>query len=257
MLYVDTHTHLYLDAFEKDRAEMVAAAQQAGVGAMIMPNVDSATIAPLMQAARDFPGVCLPMMGLHPTSVKHAWEAELGMVENVLRSESFVAIGETGIDLYWDKTFFQNQLLSFKKHIEWALEMDLPIVVHSRNSLEEIFQVLEQYRGSGLKGVLHCFPGDVQQAEKAVEMGFLLGIGGVVTYKNSLMGKVVQHVGLDHLLLETDAPYLPPVPHRGKRNESAYIPLVAQKVAALKGVSVKTVAETTTANARKLFQLSI
>lgn len=256
MKLIDTHTHLYLEQFDHDRREMVNTALNNGVGLMLMPNVDGQTIGPLMKAAQDFPGVCLPMMALHPTSVKADWETEMEQVDGLLRRESFVAVGETGLDLYWDKTFFHQQVLCFRRHIELALELDLPLVIHSRNSLEEIFGVLEEYKGSNLKGVMHCFAGDIAQAERAIDMNFLLGIGGVVTFKNSLMAQVVQHVELQFLVLETDAPYLAPVPHRGKRNESAYLPLVAQKVARLKEVPVHTVAEATTASAGRLFGLS-
>ncbi len=256
MKLIDTHTHLYLEQFDHDRQDMVNAALNMGVRRMLMPNVDAKTIGPLMKAAQDFPGVCLPMMALHPTAVKSDWEAEMEQVEGLLRSEKFVAVGETGLDLYWDKTFLDQQVLCFRQHIELALEFDLPLVIHSRHSLEEIFQVLEEYRGSPLKGVMHCFAGDIPQAERAIGMNFLLGIGGVVTYKNSLMAQVVQQVDLQYLVLETDAPYLPPVPHRGKRNESAYLPLVAQKVALLKEVPVQTIAEATTASADQLFGLS-
>ncbi|MFO7978460.1 MAG: TatD family hydrolase [Bacteroidales bacterium] len=256
MKFIDTHTHLYLEQFDHDRREMVNTALNNGVGRMLMPNVDGQTIGPLMKAAQDFPGVCLPMMALHPTSVKADWETEMEQVDGLLRRESFVAVGETGLDLYWDKTFFHQQVLCFRRHIELALELDLPLVIHSRNSLEEIFGVLGEYKGSNLKGVMHCFAGDIAQAERAIAMNFLLGIGGVVTFKNSLMAQVVQHVDLQFLVLETDAPYLAPVPHRGKRNESAYLPLVAQKVAQLKEVPVHTVAEATTASAGRLFGLS-
>lgn len=256
MKFIDTHTHLYLEQFDHDRHDMVNTALNLGVGRMLMPNVDGQTIDRLMQTAKDFPGVCLPMMALHPTSVNGDWQKEMEQVEHLLRGEPMVAVGETGLDLYWDKTFFTQQVQCFRRHIELALELDLPLVIHSRNSLQEIFQVLDEYRGSNLKGVMHCFAGDIPQAEKAIAMNFLLGIGGVVTYKNSLMAQVVQHVDLQYLVLETDAPWLTPVPHRGKRNESAYLPLIAQKMAQLKELPVATVAEVTTASAGKLFGLS-
>ncbi len=253
MFWIDTHTHLFLEEFDADRTEVVQRAISAGVDVMIMPNVDVSTVDSLLKTASSFPNNCLPMMGLHPTSVKEDYKEQLEEIEELLRTKKFIAVGETGIDLYWDKSFFKQQVESFKMQIELALELSLPIVVHSRESLQEIFDVLEPYEGRGLTGVFHCFPGNIQQAEKVLDMGFVLGIGGVVTFKNSMMGKVVKHVGLEHLVLETDSPYLAPVPHRGKRNQSAYIPLVGQKVAEIAGQSVAKVAEVTTNNARQVF----
>lgn len=255
MEFIDTHTHLYLEQFDQDRPQAVEAALQAGVKRMIMPNVDAQTIDAMMQAAAAFPAACLPMMALHPTSVKSDWKQQMKLVEQWLEKEKFYAIGETGIDLYWDKTFLDEQIACLARHIELALTYKLPLVIHSRNSLEPIFRVLHIFRGSGLTGVFHCFPGNLQQAQEAVSMGFMLGIGGVVTYKNSMMSKVVKHIGLEHLVLETDAPYLPPVPFRGQRNESSYLPHIARKVAELKGVDLPTVARETTANAKRLFGL--
>ena len=253
MPWIDTHTHLFLEEFNADRTDVVQRAISAGVEVMLMPNVDVSTVDALMKTASSFPKNCWPMMGLHPTSVKEDYNEQLEQIEQLLRTKKFIAVGETGIDLYWDKSFFQQQVESFKRQIELALELSLPIVIHSRESLQEIFDVLESYKGSGLTGVFHCFPGNIQQAEKVIDMGFVLGIGGVVTFKNSMMGKVVEHVGLEHLVLETDSPYLAPAPHRGKRNQSAYIPLVGQKVAELTGQSTTKVAEVTTYNARRVF----
>jgi len=255
MIFIDTHTHLYMEQFNDDRSAAVGRARQAGVVLHLMPNVDSETVDAMMGVARAFPGACLPMMGLHPTSVRPDYEKELELVEHWLERESFIAIGETGIDLYWDKTWLEEQKRSLHRHIELALCYDLPLVVHSRKSLNEIFGVMAAYRGSALKGVFHCFPGSLQEAERAVGFGFFLGIGGVVTYKNSGMASVVETFGLEHLVLETDAPYLPPIPHRGKRNESAYLAAIAEKVAVLTGKSMEEVAATTTGNAKKLFGL--
>lgn len=252
MTYIDTHTHIYLEQFDADRAEAVDRALRRGVKQLLMPNVDRDTIDAMMKASSDFPGVCLPMMGLHPTSVNKGFEKELEWVEDWLAKERFVAIGETGIDLYWDKTWLEEQKRSLHRHAELALEYDLPLVLHARKSLNEIFEVLASFKGSGLKGVFHCFPGSVQDAARVVDMGFLMGIGGVVTYKNSSMSKVVEAYGLEHVVLETDAPYLPPVPYRGKRNESAYIPDIALKIADIKGISIDQVARVTTENAGKL-----
>lgn len=253
MIWIDTHVHVYLPEFDKDRRQVVDEALSAGVSHLLMPNVDSRTIGPLLEAALKFPGVCLPMMALHPTSVKNDFMEQMQQVEQWLAKGGFVAVGETGIDLYWDNTHFNEQVLAFRRHAELALQYRLPLVIHSRNALEEIFEVVEDFRGSGLKGVFHCFPGDIQQAEKAIDLGFLLGIGGVVTYKNSNMASVVEHVGLQNIILETDAPYLAPVPHRGKRNQSSYIPLIGLKVAELTGASLADAARITTQNALSLF----
>ncbi len=256
-MFIDTHTHIYLEQFDGDRREAVVRAVAAGVGCLIMPNVDVDTIGPMMDAAAAWPDVCLPMMGLHPTSVKPGFEKDLDILEDWLQKENFAAVGESGMDLYWDKTWVEEQKVALHRQAELALRYDLPLVLHSRKSLNEIFGVLKAYEGSGLKGVFHCFPGSIQEAERAIDMGFLLGIGGVVTYKNSSMGKVVEAVGADHIILETDAPYLTPVPHRGERSESAYVPFIAQKVADLLNITIEEVAETTTKNARSLFKLPV
>jgi len=252
---IDTHTHIYLEHFDKDREQVLKNARSRHVKKLLMPNIDSHSIRPMMEVARLSEGYCLPMMGLHPTSVKPAFEAELEIIESWLEKESFVAIGESGIDLYWDRSFLKQQIISFRRHAELALEHDLPLVIHARNSLEEIFDVLDEFKGSKLRGVFHCFPGNVAQAEKAVSMGFVLGIGGVVTYKNSIMAEVVRQVDIRHLLLETDSPYLSPVPKRGKRNESAFLTYIAEKVGELKNLSPEEVAGITTQNARAMFRI--
>ena len=255
MEFIDTHTHLYLEQFDDDRDQSVDRALKARVNRLLLPNVDSRTIAAMMEVARSHPGVCLPMMGLHPTSVKNGYEAELELVEDLFEREAFIAVGETGLDLYWDKTHLEEQILALRKQVALALKYDIPLVLHSRKSLNELFGVLREFKGSALKGVFHCFPGNVPDAEKAIDLGFLLGIGGVVTYKNSTMAKVVEAVGLEHLILETDAPYLPPVPFRGKRNESSYIPVIAKKLAEITKRPTAEVAAITTGNAKKLFNL--
>jgi TatD DNase family protein len=254
--FIDTHTHFYLEHFDKDREQAFNTARSLNVKKMLMPNVDVSTIEAMLEVASQFAGDCLPMMALHPTSVKEDYQQQLQIITEYLRQGGYCAIGETGLDMYWDTTFIEQQQTSFRKHIELSLELDLPLVIHSRNSLQEIFDVMDEYKGSDLKGVFHCFPGDIQQAEKVLKMGFMLGIGGVVTYKNSMMARVVEHTGIEHLLLETDSPYLPPVPHRGKRNESSFLPLIAQKIAELKQLPLQTVANTTTENAKRLFRIS-
>lgn len=253
MKWIDTHVHIYLPEFDTDRNQVVAEALSSGVELLLMPNVDGQTIGPLLDAAKKYPGVCLPMMALHPTSVKADYAEQMQQVEVWLSKGSFVAVGETGIDLYWDKTYFNEQVIAFRRHIQLAIKYDLPLVIHSRNALEEIFDVMEDFRESGLKGVFHCFPGNPNQAEKAVNMGFLLGIGGVVTYKNSIMAKVVEYIGLQYIILETDSPYLAPAPHRGKRNQSSYIPLIGRKVAEITKTSLSETARVTTQNAFSLF----
>lgn len=253
--YIDTHTHLYLEQFNRDRAAVVDRALKAQVSHLLMPNIDSHTVVAMMKATREFPGLCLPMMGLHPTSVKATWQTELEVIEGWFDKYDFVAVGETGIDLYWDKSYAGEQKEVLAWHIIQAEKKSLPLVIHSRNSLPEIFDVLVAHRSTSVTGVFHCFPGNLEQAKQVLDMGFMLGIGGVVTYKNSLMAEVVSAVDLENLVLETDSPFLSPAPHRGKRNESSFLPHIAQKVAELKGLKVEEVAQTTTANAAKLFGL--
>ena len=255
MEIIDTHTHIYLEQFDKDRPAAIGRAIQAGVSRLLMPNIDSRSVASMLAVAEDYPEICIPMMALHPTSVKADYNQELEATAAWLENERFVAIGETGIDLYWDTTFIAEQKESLARHIHWAVQYGLPLVLHARNSLNEIFDVLNAHRHLSFTGVFHCFPGDARQAAKVVDMGFLLGIGGVVTYKKSLMPEVVQFAGLDHIILETDAPYLAPVPQRGKRNESAFLTHVAEKIADITGSGVEEVADRTTANARKLFKV--
>lgn len=252
---IDTHTHLYLSQFNHDRKEVINRALHAGVSRMLMPNIDSHTVGAMLQVTRQFPGTCLPMLALHPTSVKESYKTELGLIEQWFEKEDFIAVGETGIDLYWDTSYAREQKTALEQHIQWAVKYDLPLVFHSRNSLKELFDVMEAHRQKNLRGVFHCFPGNVDEARKVLDLGFMLGIGGVVTYRNSQMAEVVSFAGLEHIILETDAPFLSPVPHRGKRNESAYVVHVAEKVAEIKGVSTEEIAATTTANAKRLFHL--
>ncbi len=252
---VDTHTHIYLAQFDHDRKDVIARAAAEGISHMLMPNIDSHTVADMLKVARAFPDTCLPMMGLHPTSVKESYKTELDLIASWFEKGDFVAVGESGIDLYWDTSYEKAQKESLDRHVDWALQYDLPLVLHSRNSLKELFEVLWPYRQKNLRGVFHCYPGGVEDAKKAIDMGFVLGIGGVVTYKNSLMAEVVAAVDLDHISLETDAPFLAPVPHRGKRNESAYVRHVAVSVAEIKGMSLDEVASVTTGNAQRLFAL--
>ena len=260
-MYVDTHCHLYDEAFDADRDEALGRALDAGVTTLLLPDIDSASTPrrdALLQAHAD---CCRPMAGLHPTSVKEDYEQELRHVHDRLFStfhfplSTYVALGEIGMDLYWDRTYEEQQREVLRVQLRWAEELDLPVCLHIRKAHNEVFALLKEINRPRYRGVMHCFGGSVQEAQRAVEMGFHLGVGGVVTFKNAGLADVVRAVPLERLLLETDAPYLSPVPHRGQRNEPAYIPLVAQRVADLRGISLDEVAATTTASARALFAL--
>ena len=257
MLLIDTHTHLYLNAFDDDRVAMVERAIASGVKYMFLPNIDSSSVKGMDSLCDRFPENCFPLMGLHPTSVKENFREELVNVERLLGEDTYYGVGETGIDLYWDKTYYQEQVEAFNRQIDLALEYDLPLVIHARESFKEIFDVLENRDISGLQGVFHCFTGNLDDAERAIGLGFMLGIGGVLTYKNSGLDKVVEALGPEKLILETDAPFLPPVPRRGKRNESAYVIHVADKMAEILGIRAAEVAEITSRNASQLFNLNI
>lgn len=255
MNFIDTHTHLFTTEFDTDRDQAIKAAQACGVSKFVLPNVDSTTIKPMIELSENYPNVCFPLIGLHPTSVNANFEHELEIMRTELNSRKYYGMGEIGIDLYWDKTFYELQVEAFKEQLRWAHEKELPVVIHSRNSMNEIFEVLENLNFSNYKGVFHCFSGNLIHAKRAVEMGFFLGIGGVITFKNGGLDSVITHIGLEHLVLETDSPWLAPVPHRGKRNESAYIPIIAQKLAEVKNKTISEIAEITTINAQKLFQI--
>jgi TatD DNase family protein len=258
MTFADTHAHLYLEEFDHDRKEMVSRALEKGVRYLFMPNIDSTSIKPLHELSSHFPGICFPMMGLHPTSVKENWKDEVIAIEPELEADpgKFCAIGEIGIDLYWDKTYADIQRELFIRQMEWSLRYDLPAVIHTRNSMDVAISVIEEMNQPKLHGIFHCFSGNIRQAENVIRLGFRLGIGGVVTFKNSGLQAVVKEIPLDHLVLETDAPFLAPVPYRGKRNESAYIPLIAEKIAEIKQVSIEEVAEVTTKNALRIFKVA-
>ncbi|MBK9489597.1 MAG: TatD family hydrolase [Haliscomenobacter sp.] len=254
MRIIDTHAHLYAEEFNEDRREMIQRALDAGVSQMYLPNIDSTSIEGMLALETEYPGQCLAMMGLHPCYVKDNYLEELATVKSWLEKRSFPAIGEIGIDLYWDKTHVREQEEAFLTQVEWAKEYDLPIVIHSRESMDLILDLLQPIRHERLRGIFHCFSGSVQQAEAAIAMGFLLGIGGVLTFKKSGLDAVLAHIDLQHLVLETDAPYLAPTPFRGKRNESAYLTKVCEKLAEVKGVPMDEVAEITSTNAVNLFK---
>lgn len=251
---IDTHAHLYAQAFDDDRALMLDRARTNGVQRIMLPNIDASSIDAMLQLELDSEGYCLAMMGLHPCSVKDTWESELAMVEQYLFSRSFVGVGETGLDLYWDRSTFELQVKSLLRQMQWAHELDLPVVLHARDSTAELIDVIRRHDHLISGGIFHCFSGDSSQAKEAVELGYYLGIGGPVTYKNTNFGDICKVVSLDHIVLETDAPYLPPVPHRGKRNESAYLPLVVEKLAAFYAVTPEEVIDQTTQNSYKVFK---
>ena len=256
MTFIDTHSHLYDEAFDFDREQALQRTLDAGVTTLLLPDIDS-TSRPRQQAlASAHPECTYEMAGLHPTSVKEDYKHELQLVHDLLFApHPYIAVGEIGMDLYWDRTHEARQLFALRQQLTWALELDLPVCLHIRKAHNEVFGLLRDMDRRRWRGVMHCFGGSLQEARRAVEMGFHLGIGGVVTFKNAGLAEIVREMPLERLLLETDAPYLSPTPHRGKRNESAYIPLVAQKIAELKGVSLEEVASVTTASARSLFRL--
>jgi len=255
MKLIDTHTHLYLPEFDSDRDEVMARAIRDGVNVMLLPNIDMASFDSMMSTVNRYPGICFPMIGLHPTSVKENFESELEFIIAKANEGSFVAIGEIGIDLYWEKKFLNQQVVAFRKQLELSLALQLPVVIHARDSFDEIFEVLYDFKGTSLKGVFHAFTGGEGEIMKIIEMGFLIGIGGIVTFKNSDLPRVIATAGINNIVLETDSPYLSPVPHRGQRNESSYIGFINYKVSTIFGISHEETAAITTSNAVKLFNL--
>jgi TatD DNase family protein len=254
MVFTDTHTHLFSDDFKPDLDALMDAAIYAGIHRFFMPNIDSTSIAALFDVENKYPGKCFPMMGLHPCSVKENWKQELELVEQWLDKRKFAAVGEMGIDLYWDKTFIEEQKIVFVRQVEMANDHKLPIVIHTRDSFDVAYELLQRTEKKEPYGIFHCFTGTVEQAQKVIDMGFYLGIGGVVTFKNGGLDKVLPSISMKNIVLETDAPYLAPVPHRGKRNEPLYLLQIAEKIAALKGISVAEVADITTENSRVIFE---
>ncbi|MDB5143875.1 MAG: TatD family deoxyribonuclease [Mucilaginibacter sp.] len=253
MLLTDTHTHQYYETDPVKREELMQRCLANGIGRLFLPNVDSSSIELVMSQVQAFPANCFAMLGLHPCDVKANWQDELNIINAAISQHKIYAIGEIGIDLYWDKTFLAEQIEAFKIQINWAKKMKLPIVIHCRDAFDEVYTVLQQEQDDDLRGIFHCFTGTLEQAQKVIALGFYLGIGGVVTYKNSGLDKVVEQIDLKHIVLETDSPYLTPVPYRGKRNESSYLIYVAQKVADLHQTSLETVAAVTTENSKIVF----
>ena len=252
--FIDTHAHLYAQQFNQDRHEMIARTVESGVERMYLPNIDHTSIEGMLALEEKYPQNCFATMGLHPCSVGKDFEKELYEIESWLSKRTFAAIGEMGTDLHWDKTYFEQQKEAFRIQVGWAKAYNLPLIIHCRKSTYETIALLKELQDGTLRGIFHCFGGSVEEAQEIIKLGFLMGIGGVVTYKNSGLNKVLPHIDLQHLVLETDAPYLTPEPHRGKRNESSYIPIIAQQVASIKQISLEEVREKTTQNALNLFE---
>lgn len=255
MQIIDTHLHLYAEEYHADRKALIHAAMQDGVVQMLLPNIDSGSLPGLKQLAEEYTGYCMPMMGLHPCYVKDNFEEELTIVEKELRSGNYIAVGEIGMDRYWDLGHIEHQEEALRRQLKWAHELGLPVALHTRNANDQVIAILKDLNLPGLRGVFHCFSGTIEQAKEMTALGFYLGIGGVLTYKNGGVDKVIAALPLDHIVLETDGPYLSPVPHRGKRNLPGYILHVAQKLAEIKNITPEEAGDITSANARKLFRL--
>ncbi len=255
MKFIETHAHIYASQFDKDRDDAVERARELGVEEILMPNIDEQSIDGMLEAELRYGGVCKAMMGLHPCYVKKDFERILYLVEDWWSKRDFIAMGEMGIDLYWDKTHIEQQKEAFRIQTRWAMERKKPIVIHARDANEVVIELLEELQDGTLTGVLHCFSGSVEEAQKFIELGMYLGIGGVATYKKGGLDLVLPEIALSKLLLETDCPYLAPVPHRGKRNEPAYVEIVSKRIANIKEITQKEVADATTKNARCLFQM--
>ncbi|HEY4798016.1 MAG TPA: TatD family hydrolase [Bacteroidia bacterium] len=254
MTFTDTHTHLFSEEFDADRSEAIQRAISCGVNKLYLPNIDSTSITSMLELEKQFPETCFAMMGLHPCSVKENYKEELKITEEWLGKRKFAAIGEIGLDYYWDKNFIPQQKEIFSYQITLAKKYSLPIIIHQRECFEDTFELVRLQNNKSLKGIFHCFSGTIEHANKIISLGnFKMGIGGTVTYKKSTLPEVLQQIDLKHIVLETDSPYLTPVPHRGKRNESSYLTFVAQKIAEVKGISVEEIAAVTTKNAEEIF----
>jgi TatD DNase family protein len=252
---IDSHSHIYLPEFDTDREAMLERARQEGIQTILMPAIDSETHSLLFAQEKQAPGHCLAMMGLHPCSVKANYREELKIAHQYLETRTFCGIGEIGLDFYWDKTFITEQYEALEQQLAWALEFDLAFSLHSRNATDECIEVVSKYQNGKLRGVFHCFSGNEEQARKITDLGLYLGIGGVVTFKNGGLDKILPGVGLDKIVLETDAPYLAPVPFRGKRNEPAYLKFIIEKIANIKNASEEEVRKTTSGNAKNIFKV--
>jgi TatD DNase family protein len=255
MKLIDTHCHLYSEEFANDIDTVIDLAASAGVAKFYLPAIDSNSIDAMFYLEQKYPGRCVAMMGLHPCYVKENYRAELEIVQQWLGKRKFAAVGEIGLDFYWDKTFVQEQYDAFRIQMDWAIDNNLPIVIHTRNAMQETINLVKEYVPKGIRGIFHCFSGSYESAREIIKAGFYLGIGGVVTYKNAGVAEVLEKIDLAHLVLETDAPYLTPAPFRGKRNESSYLKYIVSKIAAIKNCPEEEVAAVTTSNAEKIFGL--
>ncbi len=254
MMFIDTHTHLFVEQFNEYREEVVQRAMDTGVEVMLLPNIDLESITQMNELAAKYPNNCFPMMGLHPGSVDQNWKQILQTIEKELFENTYIAVGEIGIDLYWSREFEEAQKEVFRQQVLWAKELGKPIVIHAREAFDEIFEIIDELNDESLTGIFHCFTGTLEQANHVINYGgFKMGLGGVLTYKKSGLDKVIENVDLKHLVLETDSPYLPPTPYRGKRNESSYLLHIAEKLADVQSITLKQVAEVTTQNAKEIF----
>jgi TatD DNase family protein len=256
MQIIDTHCHLYLPEFNADRNEVVKRAIAAGVRTIMMPNIDSSSVDLMLAVEDNYQGICLPMMGLHPTSVKEDYMHELELVETGLRQHKYYGIGETGIDLYHDKTYAREQAVAFRRHLELAEDYNLPVIIHSRESLEEVLREIQSFGVGRVTGIFHAFPGNAGDAARVIDIGFMIGIGGVVTFRNSRQAEAAIEAGINNIVLETDAPYLAPVPYRGKRNESSFLTFIIEKLSEILAITPAEVADRSGDNARRLFRIS-
>jgi TatD DNase family protein len=256
MQLIDTHTHIYLPEFDNDRDDVVKRAVENNVTKLLMPNININSVDAMLSCEKKYGSICYSMIGLHPTSVKDDFNYQLDILEEKMTQHNFIAVGEIGIDLYWDKTYLEEQITAFKRQIVSGLKYNLPVVIHSRDSFPEVFNALKEFEGSNIRGVFHAFTGNISTANKAIGMGFKLGIGGIVTFKNSELDAVVKEIGAENIILETDSPYLAPSPYRGKRNESSYVALINNKIADLLNIDPEKSAAITFANSIGLFKLS-
>jgi len=254
MKLIDSHCHLFLPEFNTDRDEVIQRGIKSKVEKFVLPNVDSSTITDLLDLVFSYPSYCFPLLGLHPSSVEEDYNSDLEKLKTYLERNKFYGIGEIGLDFYWDRTFEKEQILAFRTQLEWAAELNLPAIIHIRESFDETFEVIEELGRNELTGIFHCFTGTLEQAKRAIDLGFYLGLGGILTFKNAGLDKVVREIPLEHLVLETDSPYLAPAPRRGKRNEPAFLPYIANKLAEIKDLDVHKIAEQTSLNAARIFK---
>lgn len=255
MRLVDTHIHLYASEYDADREPVIAEACRVGVEKLLLPNIDRESFPVMMELVRAHPGLCLPMIGLHPCYVDENYKDQLTLVEEELKKGGYIGVGEIGMDRHWSLEYIEQQEEALRTQLTWAVQYDLPVALHTRNANDEVIAIIRDLELPGLRGVFHCFSGSLEQARQMIDLGFALGIGGVVTYKNAGIAEVLAHIPVGHLVLETDGPYLAPAPHRGKRNAPAYLLHIAEKLAEIKGMPVEELAEITTSNATRLFRL--